>query len=144
MDLVARVLEVEELRGDAGNWVILVRNEGERVAELLQQAISTIHTADTERILTVESTRSAQALLPTRGKPKTVVVTAILGSSFILSIIPSMLAIAAPRLCPVTSTCLEPVDSSAARTVENTISAVLAWVAEKPSCSLTSSVVVVR
>ena len=93
----------------------------------------------TGKARTVESTRSAQALLPTRGRPKTVVVTSMLGSSFILSIIPSMLAMAAPRLCPVTSTFFAPVDSSADCTVDMTRSAVLSCVSANPSCILTSS-----
>ena len=64
---------------------------------------------------------------------------AMLGSSFIFSIMPSMLAIAAPRLCPTTRTFFDPVDLSADWTVDRTKSDVLSCVSMNPSCILTSS-----
>ena len=63
----------------------------------------------------------------------------MLGSSLILSIIPSMLAIAAPRLCPVTSTFFAPVDLSPACTASRTASAVRSCASTNPSCIFTPS-----
>jgi hypothetical protein len=82
--------------------------------------------------------RSANAALPPRGRPKTTVLIETVGSSCCRSMRASIVAIAAPRLCPVMWTVFVPVLCRPAFTADSTALAERACVPAKPLCTCTS------